>query len=82
VLFESIDRNKDGRLNKDELQTAFQRAGLSVSRARLAGFFEEIDMNRDGFITFDEWRYVHACLSAASFRGGVAGLVFGVLPRG
>lgn len=58
LLFRSIDRDKDGRLNKQELQSAFQRAGLSVPRKRLAGFFDEIDLNHDGYITFDEWRYV------------------------
>ena len=56
LLFTSIDRDKDGRLNKKELQAAFQRAGLSVPNRRLAGFFDEIDLNHDGFITFDEWR--------------------------
>ncbi|KAL2185015.1 mitochondrial carrier [Thermothelomyces heterothallicus CBS 203.75] len=56
LLFRSIDRDKDGRLNKDELQSAFRRAGLSVSSRRLSGFFNEIDMNHDGYITFDEWR--------------------------
>lgn len=56
LLFRSIDRDKDGRLNKQELQAAFQRAGLSVPKKRLSGFFDEIDLNNDGFITFDEWR--------------------------
>lgn len=56
ALFRSIDHDQDGRLNKQELQAAFQRAGLSVPKARLAGFFSEIDLNKDGFITFDEWR--------------------------
>ncbi len=57
LLFRSIDKNGDGRLDKDELLGAFQRAGLSVPRRRVEGFFTEIDMNHDGFITFDEWRY-------------------------
>ncbi|KAL2160128.1 hypothetical protein VTH06DRAFT_1783 [Thermothelomyces fergusii] len=56
LLFRSIDRDKDGRLNKNELQSAFRRAGLSVPNRRLSGFFNEIDMNHDGYITFDEWR--------------------------
>ncbi len=56
MLFQSIDRDKDGRLNKEELRTAFQRAGLSVPMRRLSGFFDEIDLNNDGFISFDEWR--------------------------
>lgn len=56
LLFRSIDRDQDGRLNKKELKTAFERAGLSVPNKRLSGFFDEIDLNHDGFITFDEWR--------------------------
>ncbi|KAK3321483.1 mitochondrial carrier domain-containing protein [Cercophora scortea] len=56
MLFRSIDRDRDGRLGKDELRAAFQRAGLSVPMRRLADFFDEIDMNHDGYITFDEWR--------------------------
>ncbi|KAK4236442.1 hypothetical protein C8A03DRAFT_35656 [Achaetomium macrosporum] len=56
LLFRSIDRDEDGRLNKQELHAAFQRAGLSVPTKRLSGFFDEIDMNHDGFITFEEWR--------------------------
>ncbi|KXX80711.1 Calcium-binding mitochondrial carrier protein SCaMC-1 [Madurella mycetomatis] len=56
LLFKSIDRDKDGRLNKQELRAAFQRAGLSVPMRRLTGFFDEMDLNNDGFISFDEWR--------------------------
>ncbi|KAL2127535.1 hypothetical protein VTI74DRAFT_10574 [Chaetomium olivicolor] len=56
LLFRSIDHNNDGRLNQDELQAAFKRAGLTVPKRRLAGFFDEIDLNHDGYITFDEWR--------------------------
>ncbi|CAK7198424.1 hypothetical protein SEUCBS139899_001085 [Sporothrix eucalyptigena] len=56
LLFRSIDRNHDGRLNKDELRDAFQKTGLAVPARRLNGFFDEIDMNHDGYITFDEWR--------------------------
>ena len=56
LLFRSIDRDRDGKLNRDELCSAFQRAGLTVPMRRLTGFFDEIDMNRDGYISFDEWR--------------------------
>lgn len=56
LLFRSIDRNHDGRLNKVELRAAFQKTGLTVPTRRLDGFFDEIDMNHDGYITFDEWR--------------------------
>ncbi|KAK3397107.1 mitochondrial carrier domain-containing protein [Sordaria brevicollis] len=56
TLFRSIDRDKDGRLDKNELRSAFKKAGLTVSNQRLSGFFDEVDMDRDGYITFDEWR--------------------------
>ncbi|KAH8883811.1 mitochondrial carrier [Thozetella sp. PMI_491] len=55
-LFQSIDRDHDGKLDPNELQAAFKSAGLTVPRRRLAGFFDEIDMNHDGYISFDEWR--------------------------
>ncbi|KAM3065223.1 hypothetical protein ACMFMF_011349 [Clarireedia jacksonii] len=56
VLFESIDKDRNGRLDKEELQAAFKRAGLSVPKSKLDQFFTEVDMNNDGFISFDEWR--------------------------
>ncbi|KAK3485077.1 mitochondrial carrier domain-containing protein [Neurospora crassa] len=56
LLFRSIDRDKDGRLDKNELRSAFQKAGLTVSNKRLSGFFDEVDMDHDGYISFDEWR--------------------------
>ncbi|KAK7735249.1 hypothetical protein SLS53_007639 [Cytospora paraplurivora] len=56
LLFNSIDRDQDGRVGKDELGAAFQKAGITVPKRRLAGFFDEIDINHDGYISFDEWR--------------------------
>ena len=56
LLFRSIDKDRDGKLNKDELRAAFQKSGLAVPIRRLHGFFDEIDMNHDGYISFDEWR--------------------------
>lgn len=56
VLFRSIDRNHDGRLNRDDLRAAFQKTGLSVPARRLDGFFDEIDTDHDGYINFEEWR--------------------------
>ncbi|KAI0966019.1 mitochondrial carrier domain-containing protein [Xylaria arbuscula] len=55
-LFRSIDRDKNGKLDKEELQAAFQKAGLAVPNRRLDDFFADIDHNRDGFITYEEWR--------------------------
>jgi solute carrier family 25 phosphate transporter 23/24/25/41 len=47
VLFESIDKDRNGRLDKEELKAAFTRAGLAVSRSKLDQFFTEVDMNND-----------------------------------
>jgi EF-hand domain pair len=59
ALFESIDRNHDGSLAKEELQTAFRTAGLTVSSRKLEQFIDAIDVNHDGVVSFEEWRYVH-----------------------
>lgn len=56
ALFESIDRDGNGRLDSKELQVAFRNAGLTVSNRRLLDFFNDMDHNNDGFITFEEWR--------------------------
>ncbi|CZT02630.1 related to peroxisomal Ca-dependent solute carrier protein [Rhynchosporium graminicola] len=56
TLFHSIDRNQDGKLNKDELKTAFKTAGLAVPNSKLDKFFSEVDQNNDGYISFEEWR--------------------------
>ncbi|KIW64743.1 hypothetical protein, variant [Phialophora macrospora] len=55
-LFESIDRDHSGALDKAELRAAFSRAGLTISNAKLDQFFDEVDANHDGQISFDEWR--------------------------
>ncbi|KAK6084168.1 Calcium-binding mitochondrial carrier SAL1 [Seiridium cupressi] len=57
LLFKAIDHNNDGKLDKRELQAAFQRAGLAVPMRRLGTFFQDIDGNNDGYISFDEWRH-------------------------
>ncbi|KAI4867152.1 mitochondrial carrier [Hypoxylon rubiginosum] len=56
ILFKSIDHDKNGKIDKEELHHAVQRAGLAVPMRRLDEFFENIDHNRDGFITYEEWR--------------------------
>ena len=55
-LFESIDRDHSGALDKGELKAAFGRAGLTISNAKLDKFFNEVDTNHDGEISFEEWR--------------------------
>lgn len=55
-LFDSIDRDHSGSLDKDELRQAFARSGIVVSNAKIDHFFDEIDTNHDGEISFAEWR--------------------------
>lgn len=55
-LFESIDRDHNGELDKEELKLAFKRAGLTISNAKLDHFFNQVDTNNDGAISFEEWR--------------------------
>lgn len=56
-LFNSIDRDHNGQLDKGELRSAFVTAGIMLPASKLDQFFSEVDANRDGVITFDEWRY-------------------------
>lgn len=56
TLFQSIDRDHNGNLDKSELSQAFERSGVAVSNARLDRFFGYIDKNHDGKIDFPEWR--------------------------
>ena len=57
-LFKSIDKDHDGRLDRDELRQAFQSAHIAIDSANLDSFFDKIDTNHDGVISFDEWRLV------------------------
>ncbi|KAI7547446.1 hypothetical protein KC331_g5013 [Hortaea werneckii] len=56
ALFNSIDRDANGHLDKGELSAAFERAGVSVSQRRLDVFFSYIDRDDNGTIDFAEWR--------------------------
>ena len=56
TLFQSIDKDHNGSLDRSELSQAFDRAGVNVSNARLDRFFGYIDKNHDGKIEFPEWR--------------------------
>jgi len=55
-LFENIDRDHSGNLDKNELRSAFSRAGLTVPDGRLDRFFRDVDVDHDGVISFSEWR--------------------------
>ena len=56
TLFESIDGDHNGKLDKEELRAAFVSAGIGIAPGRLDEFFTSIDSNHDGVISFEEWR--------------------------
>ncbi|KAH6688387.1 calcium-binding mitochondrial carrier [Plectosphaerella plurivora] len=56
LLFHTIDRDQNGKLDKAELREAFRKAGLVVPNRKLDAFFNDIDYNNDGYISFGEWR--------------------------
>lgn len=55
-LFNTIDRDSNGKLDKSELREAFKQAGMTVPIRKLDDFFSDIDLNNDGYISFNEWR--------------------------
>lgn len=59
-MFQTIDRNHNGEIDKTELRSAFARSGVIVPNSKLDEFFAEVDKNNDGVITYEEWRYVLA----------------------
>ncbi len=67
ALFESIDRNHDGSLTRDEIQNAFRQTGLTVSNRKLDEFIAAIDVNHDGVVSFEEWRCVQWSFTCISF---------------
>jgi solute carrier family 25 (mitochondrial phosphate transporter), member 23/24/25/41 len=56
TLFHSIDRDNNGNLDKSELKSALEGAGLVIPQWKIDQFFEEVDVNHDGVISFEEWR--------------------------
>jgi len=55
-LFNSIDKDGNGKIDKSELKAAFKNAKLSVPKRKLERFVENLDRDGSGTITFDEWR--------------------------
>ncbi|KAJ5746297.1 hypothetical protein N7520_011479 [Penicillium odoratum] len=55
-MFQGIDHNQNGEIDKTELRNAFAKSGVTVSSANLDEFFAEVDKNNDGVISYAEWR--------------------------
>lgn len=54
-LFNSIDLKAHGRLTRDGVKDALNRAGVKISDGELCTFFEHIDSDNNGDIGFDDW---------------------------
>ncbi|KAJ5938953.1 hypothetical protein N7466_002087 [Penicillium verhagenii] len=55
-MFQTIDHDHNGEIDKIELRNAFAKSGVTVSSSKLDEFFAEVDKNNDGVISYTEWR--------------------------
>jgi len=53
--FDRIDVDGDGKIEKEEFATAFDRLGWGVSRTVLREVVEAMDSNGDGVVSFNEF---------------------------
>ncbi|KAK9369502.1 mitochondrial carrier domain-containing protein [Lipomyces kononenkoae] len=56
ALFTAIDKDKNGKLDKAEVEAALEISGLSVPPSKLEQFFDSMDRDNDGTISFEDWR--------------------------
>ena len=54
-IFYKIDLNLDGKLSKDELETAFKEAGMEMKKEQLNKVIESIDFDGNGYIEYEEF---------------------------
>ena len=54
-IFYKIDLNLDGKLSKEELNTAFKEAGMEMSKDQLDKVMESIDFDGNGYIEYEEF---------------------------
>ena len=53
--FKKFDRNNDGSISQNELQSALKDAGVTLGNAHVEKLMNTIDRNHDGKITPDEF---------------------------
>ena len=54
-FFQALDKNGDGYLSADELRTALQQFGQSVSEEDLARYIAKADKDGDGKVNYEEF---------------------------
>jgi len=68
-IFDMIDADKNGTLDRYEIKMAFAMLGKPFTEADVEGLMKEADQDNDGIISFDEFR---ACKAAEIFADGLA----------
>ncbi len=53
-MFEQLDTNKDGFIDKEELRQLFVMTGKEYTEEDLTVYFNAADLNLDGKITLEE----------------------------
>lgn len=56
MLFQDIDVNRDGRLDKVEIQNAFKRLGIRIEDEEANRLIKKIKKDGSVSISFEEWR--------------------------
>mmetsp|Transcript_10017 Transcript_10017/g.22819 ORF Transcript_10017/g.22819 Transcript_10017/m.22819 type:complete len:81 (+) Transcript_10017:109-351(+) len=65
--FMTMDKNRDGTLDLDEMLSLLQRGNPSMTRMEVKRLFAGVDVNKDGRVQFDE--FVDYIYSSGSKRG-------------
>ena len=51
-VFQTVDINGDGKIDRDELERLFSQLDCHISRDEMDGVFRELDPNEKGFVSF------------------------------
>ncbi|KAL8247022.1 hypothetical protein R6Q59_008238 [Mikania micrantha] len=69
-VFDKLDKNKDGKISKEEYASAAGLLGGKTGRSEVAKAFQAIDTDGDGFVDFDEFMEAHKS-DAGVMRGDI-----------
>jgi len=54
-IFNRFDKNKDGKISKDEIRDAMKEMGLNPSDAECSAILQKADSNQDGYVQWNEF---------------------------
>ena len=55
-IFQSLDKDNDGKLNRREIQCMFKKLGEPLTLAELEEALLELDKNRSGYVEWHEFK--------------------------